>query len=341
VKLSVNIAPDGRNKDELTGLRFARVRAPLWHEHADAIRSCFANARAHGIGTLAVLDRTSIGADPADWPHQIQWWRDHMGGTVERWQAGNEMDNAHGLSSSTMSPRNFRTLLRMARRGLGSDAYIVAGGLVTGQPSWIEPIVAACAAEVNAFAYHPYGQGTPSYGSPYGEMFGGLHHLHHAYRQVIPADKPIQLTEWGADAFDLGEEKQNEYVDQMMQYLRGLGDPEEVYYFALHGDVAGFGMVRQDGSRRGIYAALDGFARMMNNERRPTPPPPLPPAPPSRRQITAGPNGEWIGSGLLDTINRAGLRPSSGEQQFPGVATDAGMLIWTPGGPKLIRWEGV
>lgn len=71
---------------------------------------------------------------------------------------GNEPDG-EPPSSWVMSPAEFRTLLRDCApliRRYCPTASVVAGGLVSGQPSWLEPIADDLAGLVDAVDIHPY-----------------------------------------------------------------------------------------------------------------------------------------------------------------------------------------
>lgn len=113
-------------------------------------RSYIDRARSSGLSILLILARESFVADDISEDTIAEYYGRH--GNSVFWQVGNEPDHVSG-SSWTMSQADFSNLLRMARNVMGPSAYITGGGLVSGNPNWLQGVDLS---PVNAIACHPY-----------------------------------------------------------------------------------------------------------------------------------------------------------------------------------------
>lgn len=91
-----------------------------------------------GVEPLPVLARESFehGGVRSGWKQSMAYWRDRLP-MVTRWQVGNEPDH-ESPSSWTLAPDDFSDLLLLSREVFGPDAYLIAGGLVSGQPGYLD-----------------------------------------------------------------------------------------------------------------------------------------------------------------------------------------------------------
>src|SRR3990167_5095500 len=78
---------------------------------------------------------------------------------VQHWQIGNEADHT-SPSSWTLGEDRFSMLLRNAREALGSGRYLIAGGMVSGNPAYLDGVDLG---PVDALAIHGYGQRPDGY----------------------------------------------------------------------------------------------------------------------------------------------------------------------------------
>lgn len=253
--VGINGPPDARFTAAevlVTGARL--IRFPAWPDvDTDLVAARLADYAVAGIGTLLVLDRSAIGDDPALWEARIREWRAKYGLWASGWEAGNEPDHASD-SSSTMSPQDFGRLLKIARRALGPQARIIAGGQVSGNPDWLNEVDLS---PVDALGVHPYGK-HPEFDWPFtGWGTGYLLDLLNGYRRF---GKPLAITEIGLAVGDgISEPFQAEYLARTFRALDRWG-VAQACWFALHDDVKGFGLLRADGSKRPAYDAFRAAA---------------------------------------------------------------------------------
>ena len=186
-----------------------------------------------------MLALESIGRDPSQWFSRITTYRDRYEGLIDAWQVGNESDHV-SPSSWTMTQSALSELLRTARSALGSAAYIVGAGMVSGNPGWATSVDwSPC----SAIACHPYAKEPHS--APLDRLLSGYKAL----------GKPLWVTEYHARTLS------------MAAALRD--DPRlEVAIAFCYTDrmVPGFGMIED-------YRALDDF-RTAALPQAPQPPPP-------------------------------------------------------------------
>lgn len=153
---------------------------------------------------------------------------------------GNEPDG-EPPSSWVMSPAEFRTLLRDCApliRRYCPTASVVAGGLVSGQPSWLEPIADDLAGLVDAVDIHPYAKNAVEAAN-----------LLEQYQFVL-GDMDLAVLEW----YRLAE--------QIRDFLVMLQNWTEASAFFCWSDgmVPGFGLVDHNGNPKPeIHAMLNAL----------------------------------------------------------------------------------
>jgi hypothetical protein len=201
-----------------------------------------------GINTLLVLASESFHNAP--WDEMCREYAHRYHGRIDAVQVANEPD-IESPSSWTMHPNDLNRLLGYARDAF-RQTILVGPGLASGQPQWVENIDLSL---IDALGVHPYGQNVPNWGeSPYG-FDGHIGLLLNGYQRS--SGKPLWVTEWGANANELGEERAAEYVEYMLDYLRDRVDVATAFYFCWHSRmVPKFGLLREDDSRSPSYDAF-------------------------------------------------------------------------------------
>ena len=206
----------GAHARNLKAAGFTMVRFPLvWGDDqgALAVRFCGALWDA-GLDPLPVLVRESTSRGIAR-EINIRWWGNILPG-VTHWQIGNEADH-HSPSSWTLTEAEFSTLLRHAREAL-PHAYLIAGGMVSGQPDYLDGVDLS---PVDAIAVHPYGQ-RPNGWPDKSWGFGWAAELLSRYTRFL---KPIWVTEYGGPLADFGGDsaKRGRYYGAMTETCASFG----------------------------------------------------------------------------------------------------------------------
>jgi hypothetical protein len=172
-------------------------------------------------------------------------------------EAGNEPDHP-GASSWTLSPADFERLLWRARDKFGGNQHIVAGGLASGDPTWLAGVEATDPPGldwVDGIAIHPYGR-TPDARFPEvpAKYFGRVTALIAEYRDWLDTagrtDKELHVSEWGAPITDFVTSNGVTDLEQQATYItnmaRSLCDSElvgaAIHFCASDSMVAGFGL---------------------------------------------------------------------------------------------------
>jgi hypothetical protein len=151
--MAIGINLDGRAAVQPSAIAALGAKVVRVVAYPDAnITSWLHGCRAHGLKTMLVLARESIGSDPNHWAYNIAMFRGRYGGLIDYWQIGNEADSV-GDSSWTMTHADLSHLLRVARFQLGQDAYLIGAGMSSGDPDWAHGVDWG---PVNALAVHPY-----------------------------------------------------------------------------------------------------------------------------------------------------------------------------------------
>lgn len=188
--LGINIDPFHKFlPQDIAKYDFARI--PLWQDEEQVwyeqfIREC----NRLGIKVLAVCDGRTLGS-PKGLSYREKFERlKKMYPTIDAWQIGNEPDLKSG-SSWTLTPRRFSTLLHVASE-VFFDGVVVAGGLASGQPTYLDEVGRL---PVDAIAVHPYTK-APDGWTMQGWETGWASDLINSYMRF---GLPIWVTEFGAE----------------------------------------------------------------------------------------------------------------------------------------------
>lgn len=256
-RIGINIPGDGTvDPDELASLGAKWVRfiaAP--HIDTDFLKEYISKLHKKDIKILLLIVMESL--ENMDFSKSARMYAERYGapGIIDAWQLGNEPDDMSGIWSWPLEKEKFARLMWSFRDAM-PDVYLVAGGLDSGQPHWLEGVNLDW---VNAVAIHPYGQGLPGWPSFYG-FPGHIGLLIKRYKPYIK-DKPIWITEWGINHYHFGEAIANEYIIRMMEYFGESEDVERHFLFCFTDRMDnGFGLKRLDGSLRPAYVSYKNMA---------------------------------------------------------------------------------
>ena len=259
-RIGVNVPSDGSVElESLQDLGVTRVR--IVARRAFDLRDYLGRLASHGIRTILVIARESVEDFPT-WEealaHYAALYRDAPQILI---QVGNEWDH-ESRSSWTLDHGTLNYLLWQAREAFGPRAYLILGGAASGDPDALRGVDLRF---VNAIAIHPYGRGTPDYASPYG--FGSVDELLDRYQAVLRSmgfgHIHKHVTEYGADAQELGEDTQAEYIAALTRYFRDTDKVGDAILFCMcdHCMVPGFGLQRGDETPRRSFAVVQALCR--------------------------------------------------------------------------------
>lgn len=228
-----------------------------------------------GIKVLLVLDKDTLTGDPSEWPTRMAAVRDRYAGRYSAVQPANESDH-ESPSSWTMSPADYSLLLKMARLQFGDDAYIVAGGLASGQPWYLDGVDLS---PVNAIGVHPYGRRPEQDG--WEETPGNFGYVHDLLDAYAAYGKPLWVTEIGVSRQEVSDRFQALYAKAILETCARRPDTEAVLWFAWHDSmVDGFGLIGKKGGKKDAYRAFAEAAQLDAPFDGPAVQPPIPPPPP-------------------------------------------------------------
>jgi hypothetical protein len=201
----------------------------------------------------------------------------HYGDRVRAYQIWNEPD--YRDPKPTYDPRArekvFGSMLRAVFGAIkeASSATVVVGGLVSGDPSYLERVRAATGDGVlhaDVVGVHPYGQRpTEDWPAP-GWGMGLLSDLVRRYHAT--AHKPIWITEIGID----DDSVQGEFPERAFTALNEELAQEAPYAFWFcwsDGMVSPYGLLRVDAQKKASYTSFQTFARQPMVKEPPEPPP--------------------------------------------------------------------
>lgn len=212
--LGVNVPLDGSvSADQIAALGASWIRIVAHPDHD--LRAYFDALHARGIRVLLVLARESGG----DYNLFERWYGDMEHVWI---QPGNEPEGT-GESSWSMTPHEFVSLGRTAR-AIFPLKTIVAGGLVSGQPSYLDGLDLSWA---DFIAPHPYGKTVADWPSP-GWGTGVLGDLLDGYAAF---GKPLFISEIGLNTREVSEDFQAEYLTRVFDYVNSRSDVAAVCWF--------------------------------------------------------------------------------------------------------------
>lgn len=192
---------------------------------------------AEGPAIKIVLAKESFdhSGDPRVWKQVMPTHARRYGPLAAYWEAGNEWEH-DSPSSWRLAPELIVKLTRIARRALGEDAYIILGGLASGDPNVLAGLDVQY---VNGIGIHPYGTGTPDFTSPY--KFGTVRELIDGVKTICPG-KDVCITEYGIYRHELSRDLAPRYAGAFFDYVAGCTDVKLfVYFCAWDGMVDGYG----------------------------------------------------------------------------------------------------
>ncbi|MCB0197570.1 MAG: discoidin domain-containing protein, partial [Anaerolineae bacterium] len=190
------------------------------------------------------------------------------------WQPAFQIWNAPDVTTPsphydpTLPPEIFGKLLAetyQAIKNVDSNLTVVAGGLVSGQPAWLQAVLASLGGHLPAdvVAIHPYTK-RPTADWPDPEWgTGTVGDLLHSYRQVTAL--PLWLTEIGIDTLD--NDDQAEYLHRIYQTITDtyINIVEQVFWFCFADTMAhGFGLVDTAGWPKPAYHAFTAVAHQFS-----------------------------------------------------------------------------
>ena len=229
LKLGINVNPlQGFTAQETADLHVRYVRFPLWDNELDFYIEYSKELLALGMQPIYVMDSRTW----KDWPDTSDWRL--LPGRF--FQMGNEPDIV-SPSSFTQPSESFSADLTWAREWLGKKKYIIAGGLASGNPSFLDGVSLK---PVNAIAIHPYGQRSSQDFPSQGWGVGDVWDLTAAYKRF---KKPIWITEFGGPIAEFASrEQRSEYVSQMLDHFNREHLVAGIYFCYSDDMAEGFGL---------------------------------------------------------------------------------------------------
>lgn len=262
------------------------------------ITDWFRDVRSHGLKALLVLARESIGNDPMLWAGAIDRYAERYIGLVDAWQIGNEADGT-GESSWTQSPAELSGLLKVARAVLGKGSYLVAAGMVSGQPGWLNNVELK---HVDAIAAHPYAKWPDT--AELSTMLNGY----------ATYGRDLWVTEYHARTLGMAA-----YLKQDRRVSKALA------FCYSDGMVPGFGLI-ENAAALADYTLAAGAPPVV---------PPGPVTPPVGPPASAQP-GFNVGQGIRDLCAARGWTVASHEDYTQ--ASHSETLVLTPDGPRVASY---
>ncbi len=267
-----------------------------------------------GIHILMLINNETVPGWPLgnldpnaeDWQAYLARYEDrckqiaqHYRGQVAAFQIWNEPDYAapNAGYNPTLSPEVFGQMLKRsyaAIKGIDPGIQVVTGGLVSGNPVWLERVKASTGNKlyVDAVAVHPYGQ-RPATDWPWsGWGFGTLKGLLQEYfKRCQPL--PVWVSEIGTDDLHCQGEFPERAYDTLSRILGAATVPVAIWFCWSDGMVQPFGLWDEAGHRKAAYASFLKYAK--------------PPAGAPRRERAAKPAG-GAQARLHATLRKAAAR---------------------------------
>jgi hypothetical protein len=242
-----------------------------------------------GISSLIILTGETLPGQPsssdsdAAWDSYITQFAARAGQLAQilaPWQPAFQVWNEPDLTEPTPSfdptlrPAVFGRMLRRCHTAIkvaDPDLTVVAAGLASGQPQWLQQVIDSLGDDLPAdiVAIHPYGQRPEPEWPSLDWGFGYVGNLIDGYRQVTTL--PQWISEIGVDTRD--NQFQAEYLRRFYQAIidKFNGVVGRVYWFCYSdGMVTPFGLLDEAGQRKPAYNVYREVASAQ-----PPPPPPV------------------------------------------------------------------
>lgn len=236
--------------DQLRGIQ--TVRFPLRRDTDD---SWFvAELRKRQIAVTVVLASDSV-SDYPSFAEAITDYKERYWHLSVNWQIGNEPDHV-SPSSWTLPAERLNVYTTIARDVLGPEAYITLGGLVSGDPSYLDHVDLR---SVNAIGVHPYGKWPSSTSPREGWGYGPVADLLLAYREKLNTRNAkrvaIHVTEYGVPRGEIPNVEA--YLRDMAHAIAATGLVGDINQFCLSDkDVAPYGLFDQSGTLQSALPTL-------------------------------------------------------------------------------------
>lgn len=231
---------------------------------------------AAGIHVLMILDYSTYPGNPGSSGSLDQWQAyakdfserasaiaSHYGDKVAAYEIWNEEDlSGSGGYDPYISPDSYAYLLQSAYNAVkgASTAYVVMGGLASGNPGYVSSVLQSNSGNLfaDAVGLHPYGQRPfPDWPNPtWG--FGVLTDLLQNYENVVPGT-PLWITEVGTDDTSVQDEFPSETFSAIQQW-NPAACPVVIWFCWSDGMVPPFGVVDVNNNPKGSYYSFQSWA---------------------------------------------------------------------------------
>ncbi|MBE7468123.1 MAG: hypothetical protein DPW09_13810 [Anaerolineae bacterium] len=317
----LNIDPNNPTGDpdpsELKQLGVEMVRYTFYDrsggDQVDPARIDFYSRKAKGyrdvgIGSLIILTYDTYPGKPPfanNWDDYINRFARRAGQIAQQlapfrpaYQIWNEPDHDRIAVGKSYDPclreEVFGQMLRRTRDAIKAadpQALIVAGGLASGNPSWLSTVIKSQGGDLTAdiVAFHPYAQRPePNWPSPTWANASPIGDLIAGYHRVVPK-KILWITEMGSKPNEVpgGDEGSAEFL---RRYYRAIitqysDKVQELFWFCYSdGMVSPFGLKQANGTPKPAYEAfrqaVDARSKWQPEPAVAAPPQPVTPPPP-------------------------------------------------------------
>lgn len=290
-EIGINVAKEGTSVEKLLQLNVQYIRIVADKTFATMQRAFFIKCHLAGIKVMLVFDSTSFNQF-GNWEDAIRYYQALFGVLVDVWVFGNEPDAGWDGNKSFQQRQNenpsswimhgweVNKAMQAGRQTLGNDVFIGTPGLCSGRADWLEQ-EAINLEWVNALLVHPYGQGTPTFPSPYG--FGGsVIDLKKNYLSRMRPGQKFMISEWGVQGTEIPDNVAVPYCASMVDLC--VADPQiEVMVYFCEDDamVGNFGLYK-NGNPKPIQKAFVKSTRSLPRHE-PLPIPTGGPTPPTHK----------------------------------------------------------
>lgn len=256
VSCGINIDPANPlghpTPDSIAGSDWVRIEFkdcsdtdPIDPASLDTYRTVLERYKNAGMNTIVILDYVSFTqghTNVAGFAKRAGQIANGLGDVIDAYEIWNEPDIP---DYTPLSPDQFGSLLSASygeikgNDGVGSNT-VVAGGLASGNPAYLQQTIASVGTPFDAVGVHPYGQMVD--GFPPGG-FGELEDLLNRYL-AVSGGKPLWITEMGMNTSN--QRQQADYIPKMWDMLQskfGSQVPVAIWFAWSDGMVSPFGIV--------------------------------------------------------------------------------------------------